>query len=188
MQLVRALWAPGPATYTGRYYGVTGADCQPKPPSGRVPLIIGGNGERRTLPLAVRYADEWNAFNLAPDTYAQKAAALSRHHETAGRDPRSLRRSMMVFGLIGPTAREIEQSTRRVQSLLSPGSHESLTSFQDEARRRGFIVGTTDEVLDTLGRLADLGVQEVQFQHLFFDRDDIPEYLAAEIAPAVADF
>jgi len=47
------------------------------------------------------------------------------------------------------------------------------------------IAGTTDEVVETLGQYAALGLQEVQFQHFNFDSDEIPEYLAAEIAPRV---
>ncbi len=50
------------------------------------------------------------------------------------------------------------------------------------------ITGSTDEVVDQLAALAELGVQEVQFQHTNFDSDLIPEYLAAEIAPRVRDF
>ena len=49
------------------------------------------------------------------------------------------------------------------------------------------IAGTTDEVIDQLGRLAELGMEEVQFQHFNFDSDEVPEYLASEIAPRVRD-
>ena len=58
-------------------------------------------------------------------------------------------------------------------------------SYRAAAKARGIISGRTDEVVETLGKLADLGLQEVQFQHFNFDDDSVPEYLAAEIAPRV---
>ena len=63
----------------------------------------------------------------------------------------------------------------------------SPEEFRKGAAERGMIVGGTDEVVDRLGRLAELGMDEVMFQHFNFDVDDVPEYLAAEIAPKVRD-
>jgi hypothetical protein len=54
-------------------------------------------------------------------------------------------------------------------------------------RARGLLAGTTEEVGDTLGRLAEQGLQEIDLQHLDFDDDTVPEYLAAELAPRVKD-
>ena len=48
------------------------------------------------------------------------------------------------------------------------------------------IAGITDEVVDHLGRLAELGLEEIVFQHFDFENDTVPEYLAAEIVPRVA--
>ena len=53
-------------------------------------------------------------------------------------------------------------------------------------KRAGIHRGSTDEVVETVGRLAELGLEELQFQHFNFDGDDVPEYLAAEIAPRAA--
>ena len=48
------------------------------------------------------------------------------------------------------------------------------------------VVGGTTEVIERLGQLAELGLQEVQLEHYNFDSDEVPEYLASEIAPALA--
>ena len=47
-------------------------------------------------------------------------------------------------------------------------------------------MGLTSEIVDTLGKYADLGVEEVQFEHFNFTSDEVPEYLANEIAPRAA--
>jgi hypothetical protein len=63
----------------------------------------------------------------------------------------------------------------------------SPDEFRKNAAERGMIVGATGEVVDRLGKLAELGLGEVMFQHFNFDSDDVPAYLAAEIAPRVRD-
>lgn len=186
INLLQALWGPGPATYRGRYYRIEGVDCLPKPSHGGPPLLIGGSGERRTLRQVAQYAAEWNCVNMAPAAYAHKKAILEEHCAAVKREPGSIRRSMMVFALIGPTPKALDRVTRRYAELFAPARELSLEEVRKRAKVRGMIVGQTEEVVDQLGRLAELGVQEVQFQHLDFDSDEVPEYLAAEIVPAVA--
>ena len=65
-----------------------------------------------------------------------------------------------------------------------PVSH--LDEFLTEFNAAGRLVGGADEVVDALGKLAEAGVAEIQFQHFTFDRDDIPEFLARDVAPQVA--
>ena len=183
--LMRTLWSPGPGTYDGRFYRIDGADSRPKPGEGRPPLLIGGAGERRTLRLVAQYADEWNCVSMSPEAYARKVEALERHCDAVGRDPREIRRSMVTFGIVGPTEEALDAATRTVMGMFG-SSAASPHEYRERAKARGMIAGATDEVVEQLGRLAELGLQEVQFQHLDFDSDDVPEYLASEILPRAA--
>ena len=185
IHVIRALWGDGPASYDGRFYRLEEADCIPKPAAGRPPILIGGGGEKRTLRLVAQYAAEWNAVNLAPDAYVAKSEVLARHCEDVGRDPATIDRSMMVFGIIGPDEAALDAVTRRVMAMFGQDGQDPA-AFRAAMKDRGMITGSTGEVVDLLGRLADAGLQEVVFQHLDFDSDDVPEYLAAEIAPQVA--
>jgi alkanesulfonate monooxygenase SsuD/methylene tetrahydromethanopterin reductase-like flavin-dependent oxidoreductase (luciferase family) len=186
IHVVRALWA-GPATYSGKYYSLDGADCRPRPAAGRPPLLIGGSGEKKTLRLVAKYADEWNAVNVAPSEYRHKVGVLERHCEAEGRDPATIRRSMMAFAVVGPDEAALDRATERMMSLFGrPGMKPA--DFRAGLRERGMIVGHTDEVVQKLGEYAELGLEEVQLQHFDFDRDDVPEYLAAEVAPKVQAF
>ena len=184
LRLMRALWTQEEATSEGRYYSVRGAKLLPKPPAGRPWVTIGGAGERRTLRLVAEHADEWNCVALTPEAYAAKSAALERHCAELGRDPARIRRSMMIFGAVGATEQDVGRGLER----LAPGrgGDGGGAELRQRLRERGMLVGTTEEVVEQLRRLADVGVQEVQVQHLDFDSDDVPTFLAEEVAPRVA--
>lgn len=188
IQVMRALWTSDDARFDGRYYQLEGANLQPKPAAGRPPLLIGGGGEKRTLRLVARYANEWNAVNMTPDVLRHKLEVLDGHCATEGRDPAAIRHSMMAFALVGPTERELDRATERLMGIFGAPAGMSPADFRQAAKGRGQIVGGTDEVVEALGKLAEAGLHEVQFQHFNFDDDTVPEFLAAEVAPKVAGF
>lgn len=187
IQVIRALWSPGPAAFSGKHYQLDGADCQPKPAEGRPPILIGGAGEKRTLKLVARYAAEWNSVNLSPDAYAQKVAVLERHCEAEGRDPATIRRSMMTFAVIGPDQASLDRATERMMSMWGARPGTSPAEYRETLRARGMIVGGKAEILDALGNYARHGLEEVQFQHFSFDDDTVPEFLANDVAAAAAN-
>jgi F420-dependent oxidoreductase-like protein len=184
IKVMKALWAGPDASFRGKHYSLAGADMKPRPEPARPPLLIGGGGEKKTLKLVARYADEWNGVNMTPETFRHKLGVLARHCESEGRDPSTIARSMMTFGIIGPSQKDIDAATERLQSMFG-GRGVSPEEFRKNAAERGMIVGTTEQVVDRLGSLAELGLGEVMFQHFNFDSDDVPEYLAAEITPRV---
>ncbi len=185
IRLMKALWSGGPVSYDGEFYSLKDADCLPRPPSGRPYFLIGGSGEKRTLRSVAEFADEWNFTPLPFDEIPHKIDVLAKHCETFDRDPASIRRSQMTFGLIGPD--DLLQPTVRALKAARGAAEMSDADFLQASRDRGSIVGGTDEVVDQIGRLAELGVEEMMFQHFLFDDDSVPEYLATEIAPQVAD-
>ncbi len=187
IQVMRALWRAEPATFEGRHYRLRDAEMLPRPREGRPPLLIGGAGERRTLRLVARYADEWNCLMLSPEKYAAKVGVLERHCEAEGRDPATIRRSMMMFGAVGPTDERVARSLQELAPMLTRREGLTTAELGERARARGAAVGSAEQAAETLGRLAELGVAEVQMQHLFFDDDEVPIYLAEEVAPLVAN-
>ncbi len=177
VHVIKALWGPGPADYAGRFFRLEGADCLPKPE--RLPLLIGGGGERKTLKLVAQHADEWNCVMQPPAGYAHKVEVLLRHCEAAGRNPATIRRSMMTFCFAGHTMAGVEALLRTFfRDQTSTGAE-----LVERARNRRMLLGTTGQIVDTLSELEAHGLQEVMLQHLDFASDDLPEYFAAEIAP-----
>ncbi len=184
IRLMKAMWGPGPASFEGKYYQLRDVDALPKPAPGRPWLVIGGSGPQRTLRYVAQYADEWNTPNAPAAAMRERIAVLESHCDALGRDPATIKKSMMTFALVGPDRRTIERNMARVPRLAELSTYAEKRAA---ALERGQLVGGAEEVVEQLGRLAELGVSEVQFQHLDFYDDAVPEFLAAEIAPQVKE-
>jgi alkanesulfonate monooxygenase SsuD/methylene tetrahydromethanopterin reductase-like flavin-dependent oxidoreductase (luciferase family) len=94
LEVIKAMFGPGRATFEGRYAHVRGAINVPKGLQPQIPVIVGGNGERVTAGYAIRYADELNLVFLPADEISARMAAVRARCETEGRDPATLRFSL----------------------------------------------------------------------------------------------
>jgi alkanesulfonate monooxygenase SsuD/methylene tetrahydromethanopterin reductase-like flavin-dependent oxidoreductase (luciferase family) len=86
LQLLPLLWGKGSPRFEGRTITVSEAICYPRPLQERVPILVGGSGERRTLRLVARYADACNLFGDAA-VVRHKIEALHRHCADVDRNP-----------------------------------------------------------------------------------------------------
>lgn len=86
LQLLPLLWGKGSPPFEGRTISTPAATCYPRPLQERIPILVGGGGEDRTLRLVARYADGTNLFG-EPEAVAHKLTVLRRHCEDVGRDP-----------------------------------------------------------------------------------------------------
>jgi F420-dependent oxidoreductase-like protein len=91
-QVIKGLFSQPRTSFQGKYYQLTDAPLEPKAVQKPLPLLIGGGGEKVTLRIAAKYAEEWNYWG-DPATIRHKMAVLDRHCEEVGRDPRSIKRS-----------------------------------------------------------------------------------------------
>ncbi len=95
LEVIRRMLSPGRASYDGRHAYVRGAINVPKGlQQPRIPIIVGGNGQRVTAGLAIRYADELNYVFLSPAEVSERMASVRARCEAEGRDPLSLRFSL----------------------------------------------------------------------------------------------
>jgi F420-dependent oxidoreductase-like protein len=85
-------------TFEGRYYAVTDARCEPKSvQEPHPPIVIGGVGERRTLPMVAKWADHWNAARATPDELRHKLGLLDELCAAEGRDRKEITVSVSLF-------------------------------------------------------------------------------------------
>ena len=87
IQCVRGLLTQDVTNFDGEFFTLTDAQCEPKPVQERLPLWIGGGGEKVTLRTAARHADGWNVPFISPEDYARKVEVLERHCERRGSRP-----------------------------------------------------------------------------------------------------
>lgn len=170
--VIKALWTGGPIDLEGGYYPLRGAAAYPRPRQRPgPPLLVGGDGEVRLLRIVARDADEWNSHAAGPQVYRVKRGKLEEHCRAVGRDPAAIRRSWMAGILIGRDAGEVAEKGRWMQLFLASLSKVPSATVADDLRRRGWIVGTPDEVGSQLDVMSALGVERVMFQ--WFNLDDI---------------
>ncbi len=161
--LTALLRSNAPQTFRGTYYRLHEAVLLPRPQRpGGPPLLIGGNGERRTLPLAARFADEWNAVYIPAETFRRLNARLDALLRAAGRDPASVRRSLMTGLVFGRTPQEAEE-----RALRRTGGRQDAAVL----RARGLLVGGPAALKEQLRALEEAGVQRLMLQWL--DLDDL---------------
>ncbi len=149
-----------PLTFTGQYYQSNQAQILPHPArKAGPPLLVGGNGFKRTLPLAAKFASEWNANFLLPEQFEKANKQLDLLLSAAGRAPESVRRSMM-------TGCVIASDEPRLNMKL-----EARGRTKEEMQQRGIIAGVGNEIQEQLQKLSETGVQRVMLQWL--DLDDL---------------
>lgn len=186
IEVILRLFEDGAASYHGRHYGLDGARMLPKPAQRPgPPLLIGGGGERRTLNLVARYADEWNLPGATPETYRAKSAVLAEHCALVERDPASIRRSVMAAFIVGGSPAELRRRTEAIQGVIPRLAGMEAEAVPAAVRANGWLTGTPDEVIGQLRALAAAGVQAVMLQH--HDQEDLDALalIAREVLPAV---
>ncbi len=121
--VVRHLLDDERSDFDGRFYTLTDAPLEPKPVQQHLPLLVGGGGEKVTLRIVARWADEWNTWGH-PEVLVAKSGALERHCETIGRDPTRIARSAQVLVDLDGAAKTYDLPYRRAYPTVSGGVNE----------------------------------------------------------------
>jgi alkanesulfonate monooxygenase SsuD/methylene tetrahydromethanopterin reductase-like flavin-dependent oxidoreductase (luciferase family) len=150
-RILRLLWRGGPANFSGKHFQLHDAYLSPTPVQSHIPLVIGGAGEHRTLPLAAEHADIWNCLALPPSQYGSKTAILERHCARLGRNHGAIRRSLTFRAIISSDDRGAEQARLRI---VNDGS--GRAADLDEY----ISFGSAQECLDQLVPYLELGVRD----------------------------
>jgi F420-dependent oxidoreductase-like protein len=159
----RLLKSDQPIDFMGEYFHIKEGVLLPRPiRPGGPPILIGGNGKQRTLPLAAKYAQQWNAIFIPPSEIVNLNSQLDEHLKHQGRHPKDVRRSLMTGCIFGTDRNDVEHKVNK-------RTHGQRTVA--EMRQRGMVIGTADEIVEQCQQLARVGIQRVMLQWL--DLDDI---------------
>jgi F420-dependent oxidoreductase-like protein len=184
LEIVHRLWSEKRVDFRGRHYVLEDAPGLPKPVQRpHPPLLVGGSGSRGTAEPAVRFADEYNTPFASPEDFAAIRAKVAAACERAGRDPATMRYSLMTGCLIGATR---EEALERARELYGRRPHDHgfddwLAGYEKRA-----VVGSVDEVAARLHDYERAGCERVMLQHLLHTDLEPVRLLGSELAPALA--
>ena len=157
----------------------------PKPVHNPIPLLLGGKGRRRTIPLVAREASEWNVSRLDMDLYKEGNDELEAACREIGRDPKTIRHSIMTSYIIGRDHAELRERAANVSKIV--GGLSGMTPDEVLANRKdAWFVGTPEEIAERMRGVAAMGVDLFMLQHFLLDDSDALKLLASDVLPAVA--
>lgn len=139
--VIRGLLREQRSTFDGRFYQLSDAPLEPKPLQSHLPIMIGGGGEKVTLKIVAKYADEWNIWGSV-DTFRHKNSILNQHMETLGRAASDVGRSVAALVHLSDDAALIKK-------------------INDEPQPRATIAGDANQLVDIVGAYQDLGLTEL---------------------------
>lgn len=186
LKVITGLWSGERVTFKGEHFQLEDALHRPAPnKESRVPIIIGGAGEKRTLRVVAEYADEWNVTTISRENYDAKVDVLRRHCDAIGRDISAISRSIMTGHIIGRNQQEIERRAAKVQEVIPTMRQVSALEAARQFRERGWLVGTPAEIIEEIQAREAQGLQRFMIQT--HDHDDIEalELWASDVLPHI---
>ncbi|HEX6493324.1 MAG TPA: LLM class F420-dependent oxidoreductase [Candidatus Dormibacteraeota bacterium] len=153
--ICRAMLDQGTASFEGRHYRIEGAHNMPRPVRRRVPILVGGGGERRTLRLVARHADMCNVIGDAP-TIRHKLEVLREHCDAEGRDYDSIVKTAAVGAVV---IDETEAGVRRRLERIAASPPPMLRGLDVDELSRRLVAGTPDQVTERLRACLDAGAE-----------------------------
>jgi F420-dependent oxidoreductase-like protein len=150
LRLLPMLWGPGGKPFTGRVLTVPDTSCYPRPVQERLPVLLGGGGERRTLRLAARYADAANVFGDAA-AVRHKADVLRKHCADVDRDPAEVTMTHLSTVLVGDDDRHVSELVEELRpQRQDPAAYAAAVN-----------AGTPADQVGRFRELAEAGAGEV---------------------------
>jgi F420-dependent oxidoreductase-like protein len=183
LEIVHRLWTEEHVTFEGKHYRLADCPALPKPVQDpHPPLLVGGRAKPGTATPAARFADEYNVIGASVDDYAAARKALDEACEREGRDPKTLRMSIMTGVLLGADENDLREKARA--SMERWGSPMSPEEVLERGRARG-TAGTPEQLIEGLGRLEEVGVERVMLQHIRHEDLETVDLLGREVVPRV---
>jgi F420-dependent oxidoreductase-like protein len=174
LAVITGLWATPPGElfdFRGSHYQLEDSPALPKPTQAKPPVLIGGLGKRRTPELAARYADEFNLPFVDEEATRTQFRRVREACEAQDRDPATMTWSNALVLCVGENEAEIERRAA------------AIGRDKDELRENG-LAGTPAQVVDKIGRYAELGTERLYVQVLDLADLDHLRLVARDVMPS----
>jgi alkanesulfonate monooxygenase SsuD/methylene tetrahydromethanopterin reductase-like flavin-dependent oxidoreductase (luciferase family) len=178
LEIVHGLLHDDRVNFEGTYYKLADAPGLGRP---ELPILVGGSAKPGTAGPAVRFADEYNALFGTLDDARRRKQLLDEACERAGRDPSTLRYSLMAPCVIGRDDKEVQESAQRIGSRFGQSSEQVLERYREHGP-----VGTIAQAVERLKQIEEIGYERVMLQHLAHDDLETVALIGRELAPAAA--
>jgi F420-dependent oxidoreductase-like protein len=171
LAIVTGLWATKPGDtfdFHGKHYDLTGSPALPKPAQAKIPVLIGGHGASRTPKLTAQFADEFNMPFASIEDSEQQFGRVRAAAAAAGRKGDDLTYSNALVVCVGKDDQEVARRAAVIGREV------------DELKANG-LAGTPSEVVDKIGRYAEIGSQRIYLQVLDLADLDHLELISAQV-------
>ncbi len=196
LELTLALWQSREAvTFTGRYFQLHGAVCNPPPVQQPHPPVWFGGVNPAMLRACVRYGQGWNTTPATVAQVRERIAAVRAACDEAGRDPDTIEKSMELQVLIAPDVNALRERLQRIVDLdssaheIAPALRAFLAGETDMIPdlHRAAIIGTPDDVLTQIREYAAAGISHFMLWFLDAPEDEGMTLFAERVFPAFAE-
>jgi len=161
----------------GGHYQFDGLVHHPVPVQKRLPIMIGGSGEKKTLRSVAKYADMWNAMGTV-DTMRHKIDVLRQHCADVGRDPSEIEFTLGIKATIRDSAEEADKVWRAAMEH----NRTPMSDVEDDVT---FWNGTPEQLAERLAPYVELGFETMISEHPApYDTESI-ERLIGQVKPLV---
>ena len=162
IQVLRGLLHDEVSSFDGKWFQLRDARNEPRPVQAKLPIWVGGGGEKRTLRIAAQYADGWNVPFISPEEFARKRGVLHQHCEDVGRDPAEVRCTVNVG--MAYTEASLAEQFGRIAEMVRPG----------------VLFGTDEQMLDRIGEYVAAGAEQINIaMRAPFDPDALERFAKA---------
>jgi F420-dependent oxidoreductase-like protein len=153
LQIIRPMLRGERPTLQGKHYTAADAANSPAPVS-KIPIMIGGQGEKKTLRMVAQYADESNLTGEVKDI-PRKLEVLAEHCDRLGRDRSEIAVTKLLMVAVAPTMEELEADLAAMATLK--GWNDAIL----EMIRKALIFGDADSVGERIAEAVGMGLDGV---------------------------
>ncbi len=178
LEIVHDLFRKAAVDFDGKHYRLQNAPGLARP---ELPILVGGSAKPGTAGPAVRFADEYNCIFGTFDDARERKQRLDAACERGGRDPTTLRYSLMAPIVVGRDDREVQLSAQRIGERFGRDPKTVLERYSNSGP-----VGTVEQVIEKLKEIEELGFERVMLQHLAHRDLETVALIGRELQPAVA--